>query len=471
MILLTSLEKRFFEDDVLPSARLPGALEIDPFVRKLVANSGMFLSEDALWMLVVAVRVHATALIKKIIATSKDLDHGYASHLPKSSMITLTCEHQKLEKDGQTEASSQKDEKARVQNGGRKRGRKVIDSNDLSHVLAANPSLAGGSISWSSSRFAWMNSVSHSDAKRMEFEQLGLENANCIINAALERAASKRQRISPGDQNFSLTQTTVPSLGALSAPNNVNASTQILKRLQKMPNPTAQPLPMSAPFDKSISNAKKRGRFAPPPRRSSSSITSVSGHSKIFPLPQKQLESSSERQSRTHSEPIVPLMPKWLGAKNKEQNTLPSNAQCPKPEMRVLELSIPEPAPKLEPSQKTESVQNPVPPPKLTAQRRGSKNLAAMMARSTSKSKVVSNETTSADDKKNFNGATLKTITASSYVSSITSDEQNDECGGKNDTKEGSKPPDISANAALLPRGRGVKNLSAMKARSSFTES
>ena len=61
---------------VIPSAHLPGALIIDPLVRSLAAAENMSVSEDAIWLAIVAVREHATTTLRQALQNKSDLDQA-----------------------------------------------------------------------------------------------------------------------------------------------------------------------------------------------------------------------------------------------------------------------------------------------------------------------------------------------------------------------------------------------------------
>ena len=179
------------EDIFLPSARLPGALQIEPLVRKHVAHSGLTASENATWMLVVAVREYSYALITKIMSNDKDFGNGHAPRVPNHFQTSLACPRVSSEKSENHNTSVVEENNA---------GKRVINSICLSHVLAENPSAA--------SRLASMYSVSLDD-RRGSASRAGLDNVNFIINSSIQRAASRRQMISQNLQS-------VPSTGAIS---------------------------------------------------------------------------------------------------------------------------------------------------------------------------------------------------------------------------------------------------------------
>ena len=179
------------EDIFLPSARLPGALQIEPLVRKHVAHSGLTASENATWMLVVAVREYSYALITKIMSNDKDFGNGHAPRVPNHFQTSLACPRVSSENSENHNTSVVEENNA---------GKRVINSICLSHVLAENPSAA--------SRLASMCSVSLDD-RRGSASRAGLDNVNFIINSSIQRAASRRQMISQNLQS-------VPSTGAIS---------------------------------------------------------------------------------------------------------------------------------------------------------------------------------------------------------------------------------------------------------------
>jgi hypothetical protein len=55
------------------SSCIPGALSVDPYVRSLCATSGMKVSENAVWLLVIAMKLYASQCIAQTIETSKSI--------------------------------------------------------------------------------------------------------------------------------------------------------------------------------------------------------------------------------------------------------------------------------------------------------------------------------------------------------------------------------------------------------------
>jgi hypothetical protein len=84
------------EESIFPSCRLPGALDIDPLVRKLASRSGVKVSDNAVWLIIVAVREYSSSLLKKIIANDIDFGYGHIPQLPNHFHTSLACHHDSL---------------------------------------------------------------------------------------------------------------------------------------------------------------------------------------------------------------------------------------------------------------------------------------------------------------------------------------------------------------------------------------
>ena len=385
----------------------------------------MSISENAMWMLVVAVREHSAAIIKATIANKKDLDDGFLSSQPKSFMTTLACEHLFLEKKSVDKAS---EKSAAPVTAMKKRGRVIIDATDLSHALASNPLLAGGSVSRSSSRLAWMRSISSSDSKGAYC----LENLNCVVNAAIERAASKRQRLSQPPEQITAAPIAAPLLPVSTTSTKNGSKTKASNGLSKL-SAHAQPFqPSAPPHSIQLSNVpNEEVAFSP---------TSLAANC---------LDSSNS---------VAPSETKTRIEVTKRNHVLFPTAQIPKSDMPEPQPHRQIPSPKTELptntnlSEKIELQPNSEPTPNPPQPRRGSKNLAAMISRTTSRpssSTGVKNDSYDAG-----------TITAAI---------QKEESGENEDFNKESTTPPASPDTSSRPRGKGgfgVKNLAAMRARS-----
>ncbi|KAL3800902.1 hypothetical protein ACHAW5_009912 [Stephanodiscus triporus] len=170
------------EQVFLPSARLPGALQIEPLVRKHTSHSGLTASENAIWMLVVAVREHSFALIKKIMSNDKDFGNGYAPRVPNHFQTSIAFPRIPSENSENHEQSV----------GADNTGKRVINSICLSHVLAENPCAASRLTSmYSFALDDWRGSASHA----------GLDIVNYLTNLSIQRAARRRQMICQNRQS------------------------------------------------------------------------------------------------------------------------------------------------------------------------------------------------------------------------------------------------------------------------------
>lgn len=58
------------------SFSIPGAMSVDPYVRQLAQVAGMKVSENAIWLLVIALREHALSVLKSAVVCRKSLEAG-----------------------------------------------------------------------------------------------------------------------------------------------------------------------------------------------------------------------------------------------------------------------------------------------------------------------------------------------------------------------------------------------------------
>ena len=218
------------EEEFLPSARLPGMVEMDPLIRRHAANMGLRgASADAKWMLVCAVREYSASVIRKIISNDEDFDGGYAPSLPNHFQTSLACQHLTPSGDGL-------DGGGKLGESGKKRGKKrLINSTSLSHVLAENPS---AELRLTSMRSA----ITPDDTGGTLTHRPGLDNVNCIVNSSIELAARKRLKSSPEYQNY-LSEIDSKSTSPART-NKSNPSLSSRNKPQIAAQRTDQPLPL-----------------------------------------------------------------------------------------------------------------------------------------------------------------------------------------------------------------------------------
>ena len=151
----------------IASSCIPGALVVDPMVRDTVDASGMKISDNAMWLLTVAMKEHIKNILNDSIEYKKGLKKGelfpQAIHQP-NVLASYSNKNRKVTK-GRTSAAS-------LENG----RKKMISSIDLFAALnmlpSGKPSSIGGSVS------------------RISLEQTFLSGFNSLIafSAALKAA-------------------------------------------------------------------------------------------------------------------------------------------------------------------------------------------------------------------------------------------------------------------------------------------
>ena len=303
-------------DEVLPSARLPGALEVEPLVRKLTTNSGLTASDNAVWMLLVAIREHSSSIIRKVIANDKDLANGYAPRVPSHFQTSLACQKDTTAHDGDNVKPSGKE----------KSERRVINSTSLSHVLAENPS--------ATSRLTSMYSDMAPDNKgSSSIPDLG--NVNSIINSSIQRAAHRRQKHSSEVQSVvplaagttSKSSTLVPqagnNVGGVSQSNS--AKSQSSTTMTTLPtNPL--PLNQQPKFVTQPINQLYPGNIqmtTQPPQSFLASMPFQNNMQQIHPGPQQQHAGNYFSQSQAQSPQQFMLIQKMQQFYQEQQRFIP----------------------------------------------------------------------------------------------------------------------------------------------------
>ncbi|KAL9180819.1 hypothetical protein ACHAXT_011272 [Thalassiosira profunda] len=416
--------------DDAPSATLPGALEIEPLVRRRAASSGLMASDDAIWMLVIAAREHSASVIKRAIENEKDFASGYAPSLPLHSRTSLACQH--LTVKGSEEASDPKPPESP------KAGAKVINSTALMHVLAENHSVA--------SRLMSMHAVVRLDERRLSSHHPSLDDVNGMINASIQRAAIRRRNAAPGDDK---------DLMATAAPTRANTTElggSLPRSYQSQPLQASLPVglpqnPATKPQTTNIAMQRRESIPVPPPVAPQPQLARA-------PLPAQNMQQMLH-QVMNHSDHRAAAQPRQQPAV-----TMPNVDLLTKPGFPGMGSTSQssEPAKSASPPTKT-----PSPPPR--AGRRGSKDLAALRARPSPQPKPVGGEEAAGSGETNANGASAE----GSKTAQSAAEEDGEAKEEKNDDAKESKTPSPTPSRGR-GRGFGVKNLAAMRARSSFTE-
>jgi hypothetical protein len=185
-------------EEIIPSCRLPGSLDIDLFVKKSASDAGLTVSNDSLWLIIVAAREYASKIVGLAIENDKAVSRGQTTHIPKSELSSLSCEHllkSSKKKDSKTnETVASKDEKSNEEakaqyhdSSERKKKRRLLTCADISQVLLEYPVAAP--------RLASMRSMGRGAAHHEP--DLGVTNS--IINSSIQSAARKRRRTADRD--------------------------------------------------------------------------------------------------------------------------------------------------------------------------------------------------------------------------------------------------------------------------------
>mmetsp|Transcript_52977 Transcript_52977/g.158578 ORF Transcript_52977/g.158578 Transcript_52977/m.158578 type:complete len:925 (-) Transcript_52977:219-2993(-) len=159
--------ERIVSEASLRSATLPGALSIDPKLRGLVGKHGMAVSENAVWLLVVAVRAHASAVLRRTIAemeaTKGDQVTSVAAAESQENSKSSTKDEKKIPSSARSKMGDAKVEGAEVSDSfvfEQRKTQSTITVFDLALALSSNPALSSGAANISKSRVAWERCIS-----------------------------------------------------------------------------------------------------------------------------------------------------------------------------------------------------------------------------------------------------------------------------------------------------------------------
>jgi len=160
------------EYGVIPSAKIPASLSVDPHVRKCASDEGMVVSENVIWMLVVAVQEHVKNVMRKMIVIAREINDGFASELPQSNAATSINSEYKppvfnMDENLRSSAS-------------RNQG-KSIGVAEFALLLAADPLIVG---TCATSRMSWMRS---SFVERRRVDHGSLCEVNNLIDASIRK--------------------------------------------------------------------------------------------------------------------------------------------------------------------------------------------------------------------------------------------------------------------------------------------
>jgi hypothetical protein len=178
--------KSIADNDIIPSARIPASIHVDPLMRRYASDAGMGVSENAIWMMVVAVQEYMKSVLQKSML---NLEHNksYASEFPKSSVAALVCAQHKPSKTSKISLPA-KDSRESDSVSGNKGG--VIRANELALLLESDPWIAGRS---ALSRMAWMRAASSG-------QHVGLEDSILKVNSVINSSILGANKVDASDK-------------------------------------------------------------------------------------------------------------------------------------------------------------------------------------------------------------------------------------------------------------------------------
>lgn len=174
------------------SSPIPGALVIDPLVREMADKSNMRVSENAVWLLVVAAREHTKNVVKNAISCKKDIEQG---RVPATSLCypnVLAGTKSNTKRDSIQDRPPLADQMQR-----KFQSRKVVTAFDIFASSASMPSASSASLGGSVSSTA-LERCLHSAFDSSPFVQ-GPEFANVqnYIVREITSLARERKRLLP----------------------------------------------------------------------------------------------------------------------------------------------------------------------------------------------------------------------------------------------------------------------------------
>ena len=398
-------------ESMFPSCRLPGALYIDPLVCKLTSRSGVKVSDNAVWMIIVAVREYLSSILKKIIANDEYFGSGHTPHLPNHFRISLACQHNPSTTNNLRDRERIQQERSDQGEPAETMELRVINSTSLSNVLAESLSAA--------SRLTSMYTAVSSNDLRGTSSLSGLEMVKRLVNGSIQKAASRRYKSSPEyEAKLSTSRTT----------NNSNRATPI----HTNNNPIIQP-------------DEKPALVVPLPATAQSIPTS---------FPPSVLYRNQPQHVSLPIDPQYPAMP-FLRAQSSIRSDSTMNS------VDQNQLALRQLLPTLRPNRDP-----PPPPPRPPQLLTNLKETLLSSSSSLPTTTPVNAPAASRRESKNL--ATM--ITSGENGDGTTTLEEEGKDDGKDIT---TTPPAVSNNIPTTPqsRGYGVKNLAAIKSRASSASS
>lgn len=167
------------------SMRIPGAMIIDPHVRKLAESTGMKASENAVWLIVVAVKEYTKSLLETTLSTVKAVEAGLVPPRLSNKPLILPKKRTLLERDDSSKVKQAISQPHRS---------KCITALDL-HTVTANLQTSARSLSGCVSRVIFERSLYSSFDSSLVAGSSAFDEVKKFIVSAVSPPPRKRTKV------------------------------------------------------------------------------------------------------------------------------------------------------------------------------------------------------------------------------------------------------------------------------------
>jgi hypothetical protein len=178
---------RFIPPDGI-SACIPGAIAVDPYVRRLAESAGMDVTENAVWLLTIAIKEYTKYLLGNSINRQKEVDDG---KVPSSPVTSLKLQNKKSHSD--VRLSRQQLLPVTVQPS------RCITSNDIHGLISFMPNSGGRSLSGCISRGTFERILFSTYESSVVRGEEAFQTVNrFVLSSLLDPLSKKVEEESPG---------------------------------------------------------------------------------------------------------------------------------------------------------------------------------------------------------------------------------------------------------------------------------
>jgi len=184
----------------LPDEKLSGGLLVDPKVRKVCKAQGLRVTEHAIWLLVIAVRYHASSILKRAVENTKSIQDGIIPKPQKSSggMGSISSFSQNTNSlTGLLKSSNIKDNEKTY----------CINAFNIAHVASMYPLESGGSLNGSFSRLQWERCIIGSGQRILSLPPVGANKLKELIEHGYHNISKKRRQLESIERNQKFSKT------------------------------------------------------------------------------------------------------------------------------------------------------------------------------------------------------------------------------------------------------------------------